>query len=660
MPYWYRRRQYPRRRFYSWRPRKTFWRRRRRRWRRRRRVRRKLQSIKLRQYQPETIKKCTVKGIYPLIIGNRKRLGNNYRQYEQSLIPEYWPGGGGFSITRFTLDALYEEHKLVRNWWTATNNGLPLVRYNGAKFKLYKAEDIDYVVVIYTCFPMTATEQLYTSCQPSIQLMNYTKTIVPSKHTQPKGRPYKIKKVKPPSQMQNRWYFAKDIATTGLALITATAVDLDHYYISPWSESNNITFLSLNPTFWKLHNFQEPGEKGYLPLIEGTTEKRLWALPNGNHNLTQIQIGDLTYLGNTKQWTHGTQAKSMTEPWNLKTYLSTKRYWGNPFITPLLQTESRIIVSTKSADLLSTTYTTKTKTLQAGDFTEISQHELVECRYSPDRDRGTKTKMYLLSVIRDTKGWEQPTNENLMIYGYPLWLAAYGWLDWQRKLQTALRLERDWLVVIQSDKISPPMPYYIPLDYSFYHGHSPHLGENEKTDTDLQNWYPQVGFQEETIESIIETGPGIAKFGTKKSFECKMKYSFYWKFGGCPPKMEKITDPTEQPVYPVPNSENSTYSLQNPNMPPEALLYTFDIRKDQITKTAAKRIKKDWTTTTSLFTDVSSCDPGTAISTQETPTSSETEEDSEKEEETLLQRILRQRRKRKKLQQQLLKLMSKE
>lgn len=665
MPYWYRRRYYPRRRFYSWRPRKTFWRRRRR-WRKRRPVRRKLKKIHLQQYQPDTIRKCTIKGLHALIIGNAKRLGNNYRQYEQSLTPEFWPGGGGFSITKYTLDALFEQRQLVRNWWTKPNKDLPLVRYTGCKFKLYKSDNIDYVVVPFTCYPMIATENLYTSCQPSIQLMNSSRIIVPSKKTQPKGKPYKTLRLHPPSQMNNRWYFAKDLATTGLAMLTTTAVSLDNYYISNYQESTSMSFYSLNPIFFKKHNFQEPGATGYLPVKEGTTEKRMWGLQNGEHEIKNIKFKDLIFLGNTKKFQKGLPMSTTTpyDKQNLKQhYFTDSNKWGNPFYIQYLITELRVLVSTKTIDTLLDKYVTngnQDKKIEETDFTFSTIHELQECRYQPDRDKGEKTKIYLKSTIRDESYWDEPTNKDLMIWGYPIWLALYGWLDWQRKLSTALLLDRDWIVVIQSDKIQPTMPFYIPIDKDFLEGNSPYLKDNNITESDKQHWYPQVGYQVQTIEQLIQTGPGIAKIAPQKSFEVKCKYSFYWKFGGCPPKMEKITDPTTLPIYPVPNNEQLLYSLQSPTMPPESYLYKFDIRQDQITETALKRIKRDWETPTSLFTDASRMEPGISIKTQETQTSSEETSDEEKEEENLLKQLLRQRHKRQKLQCKLLQLMQKE
>ncbi len=86
--------------------------------------------------------------MYCLLQCHKYRLINNWAQYEASTVPQHEPGGGGFSILRFNLDALYEQNQLCRNVWTKSNKNLPLVRYTGMSFKIYRPDDVDLVVKI--------------------------------------------------------------------------------------------------------------------------------------------------------------------------------------------------------------------------------------------------------------------------------------------------------------------------------------------------------------------------------------------------------------------------------------------------------------------------------------------------------------------------------
>ncbi len=66
--------------------------------------------------------------------------------YEESIVPNHWPGGGSFSVTKYTLNALFSLHEKCRNWWTGSNIDLPLCRYKGCSLKFYQCKWTDYVV----------------------------------------------------------------------------------------------------------------------------------------------------------------------------------------------------------------------------------------------------------------------------------------------------------------------------------------------------------------------------------------------------------------------------------------------------------------------------------------------------------------------------------
>nr|UGV34908.1 MAG: ORF1 [TTV-like mini virus] len=665
MPYYYRRRRYQprwRRRFWTWRSRKNF--RRRRRWRKHRRVRKKLSKITVKEYQPETIRKCCIKGIQQLIIANKKRLTNNYRDYENSYIYENQPVGGGYSITKYNLDALYEQHQKVRNWWTNTNNNLPLVRYTGCKLKLYRSEEVDYVLSYYTCYPMIDTLHLNNSMQPSIQLMNPDSIIVPSKKTQPKGKPYKTVKIRPPAQMQSKWYFTQDIAKTGLLLVGASLCSLDHYYISPFAESNNTSFKTLNTKYFNKHNFASTTQYGYIPWQKGTEQKTIWVHKTANNNQTNLdnlKFADLIYLGNCSTYQPGnTIGEIISNSGTVNNYFSNYKNWGNLFWHSYLHGEALFVICTASwHEIL--TYTKETKLTSDKKFTPLTEPIYITCRYTPEIDTGHENQCYILPITRDDTEWNPPNNENLKHAGFPLWILFFGWLDWLRKAKVVVHIDEFYTVVFQSKFITPKLDFYCPIDEDMFNNRSPYQPQdNMIVPSDTSNWNPHVRFQQQTLENICKCGPGIAKFPDYiKSVEAKLKYQFYFKFGGCPPKMDTITDPTKQIKFPIPGNEQQIYSLQNPSAPPETFLYNFDVRQDLLTKAATKRIKRDWETETTLLSTTGKWTAPTSA-TQETPETSDEEKDPENEEETLLQKLHRYRLKRQRLQHKLLQLMKQE
>ncbi len=549
----------------------------------------------------------------------------------------------------------------VRNWWTKSNLNLPLCRFTGCKLKLYKSENVDYVCSYFNCYPMVDTLHLRNSCQPSIQLMNPDSIIVPSKRTQPKGRPYKTIKITPPAQLQSKWYFTKDIATTGLLLLTTTICSLDHYFIASNAENNNVGFKSLNTKYINKHNFGSTSEYGWVPWIEGTTQKTFWVHKSAHPNradISTLYVYDCIYLGNASTYQPGrtpTQSETMTQ------YLENYKNWGNLFYHTYLHGEALILVCTKNFTEIKN-FTRSSLTNATNGFTILTEPIYLYCRYSPDIDTGIGNLTYLLPSIRDTNNWEPQNNENLKHGGFPLWITFFGWLDWIRKGKFVVHVDDFYTVVFKSQFITPKLDYYCPIDEDFYNNKSPYQqNEGEIVPSDHSNWNPHVRFQQQTLENIVQAGPGTAKFphGTK-SVEAKCKFSFYFKFGGCPPKMETITDPTKQEKFPIPHNEQSMYPLQNPSQPPETFLYNFDVRKDIITKTAAKRIKSDWQTETTLLSTAGKWSPEILCTDESTKTSSEEEEDSENEEATLLHQLNRYRRKRKRLQYKLLSLIQQE
>nr|UGV42231.1 MAG: ORF1 [TTV-like mini virus] len=664
--YYYRRRRRPRR----------FWRRRfrtpiyRRFWRRRYRVRkrhfkRKLSKLTIQEWQPPSIRKLTIKGYYPLFQSTRDRLSNNMITYLESIAPHYVPGGGGFSISCFSLNTLYKEHLKLHNWWTKTNDNYPLIRYNGCTLKLFKSEKVDYIFYYQRHYPMKASALMYTSTQPQILLLNNRKRIVKCKANNKKTKPYIRLRIPPPSQLKTKWYFQRDIANLPLLLTIATACSLDRPYLNSQSISNTVGFKTLNYEAFLNRGFKNIPTTGYFPK------------PNTRYFITQthstdpknVPIGSLIFLGNTNLLTLGTKIQdacpSTTESeWKnqFEKYLQTEKNWGNPFTPEYLDEDNyNIWITNKTPQELKAKYKSNTDKLHSSDtdtfWTLKRVPSVLDCRYNPFRD-DNRNEVYLLKITeQNSYDYHEPPKPELIAKDLPLWACLWGYIDYQKKAATYTEIDTTCICVILSHSLDPTThTTFIPLDEDFLKGQSPFRPEHQTTRPDELNWHPKVSFQIQSLNNIACTGPYTAKLPAGTSIEGHMQYKFHFKLGGSPPPMATLTNPENQPKYPNPDNFLQTTSLQSPTMPIEHYLYNFDERRHILTKKAIKRMQTDKETQSSLLqiTDSASTDVPTPYT--ETPTSES--EDSEKEEETLQQRLLKQRKYQKQLQRGINKLLN--
>nr|UGV36269.1 MAG: ORF1 [TTV-like mini virus] len=641
-PYW-RRWRWRRRRRPTWyrrrRPRTFIWRRKRRYRRRQPWVRRKLKlsSIKLRQFQPKTIRFCKIKGIKCLFQGSSLRLGNNYWQYPTSFTPEGRPGGGGWGLLALSLSSFYEDYQHLQNIFTASNAGLPLVRILGFNLSFYQHDSVDYVVEIDNCWPMLDTPLKHPNCQPARMLMGKKRIIVPSTQTKPLRKRKKKVRVGPPSQLLNKWYFQKELCNTKLIMIAASACSLTNYFLPFRAKSNNCTNYCLNTNIFKNTDFQ------HYPLTTGYQPKNNYWLYSSTVPFDQIKTKDqLIFLGNPK--TNEPGKPGIVEITN----------WGNPFYTDYLTGKRETYLSTKGHN--DNVWNSQSNIKQY--LTPTHSNLVNKVTYNPDRDTGQGNIQYFVDNYRTQgdQGFNKPGDPNRTLDGYPFWISLFGWPDWIKKLAEIHRVDDDYIIVMSSDFFSQKYPFYVFLDEDFVKGKGPY--QTPITDKDNQNWYPKFLFQHQSIENIIETGPGINRTQKLYSVEAKMGYTLKVKWGGCPSTLEKVYDPCSQPTWPVPSNFNEGLQVQSPETDPAKYFHTWDVRRGLITETALQRLKKDSDTLQSIPTDTRSKSdvPPVLLQTHQETTDEETT--SEEEKETLKTKLLRLRRNQHRLQQQLLRLIN--
>nr|UGV36661.1 MAG: ORF1 [TTV-like mini virus] len=646
-PYWrnrWRRRTWRRRRRPRiWRPRRYF---RPRLWRPRRRVRRRFKNFLryrlkrkllkkyLVQWQPETINKCRIKGQKCLFQAGFHRLSHNFYEYFGSYVPTLQPGGGGWGLMVFSLDSLYEDFNLLQNYWTKSNAGLPLCTYQGCKLRFYQTEYTDYLIKIDRCWPMVDTPLTHANSHPQRMLLDKKTIKVPSLRTKRRKKPYKQIWVKPPQQMQNKWYFQQDLSNTKLLMVTATACDLINPYIAAKALSNNISLLMLNTNFFQNHNFQTPSATtGYQPK----NNIFMYAATRQSSENPQTRQ-ELIYLGNTKDNQPGKpMPRNAGEQYKIED-------WGNPFWHSYLHEETYIFTSQHPPTTI-----TDAQIQQKSGFQRMTEPYFIETTYNPDRDTGLANVAYFVPNSQGTN-WEEPGDENRKISGLPLWIMMWGWTDWIKKLHQLPHLEENWILCIKSTFFADKLPAYVMIDFTFKDGKGPY--NTELSTFDSFHFHPRLQFQQQSNDTLACCGPGVARPPSDNAVQAKMTYQFYFKWGGCPRQLEKVYDPSQQIKWATPNQRLQGLQIKDPKTSPETYFYPWDTRYDYITKKGLERVKKYTETDETLLSIQTGCK--SSPETLETLKEAEDQTSDSEEEKASLQQQLRHLRHRQQQLKQLL------
>nr|UHK05887.1 MAG: ORF1 [Torque teno midi virus] len=591
--YWRRRRRYwwPRKRYNTYtkrrykrtrrrwprRTRKAF--RRKRRRRRRRKVRRKKPTITIKQWQPDSITKCKIKGIGTLILGAAGRQMVCYTNVKQQLTPPKTPCGGGFACEQYSLGYLYEEYKFRRNVWTKTNIGKDLCRYLLCKFTFYRHEYIDFIINYDRQPPFDADQFVYTWCHPLALLLGRHKKILLSERTNPKGKLKKTLIIKPPKQMLTKWFFTSDFAKFPLLLIRAAACNFRYPNIGCCSSNQILTFFYINNAFYKNGNWAyHPSAvtTPYYPYERPKTDMYFWGKkppPDETGALTQ----DKMKLYNVTQYTiPDTYDKSIS--------------WASGWFSKAIV--GAVAVSTNK-DFASFTGIVPTNT----------------CRYNPSTDDGKGNYIWLKSTLNPN--WDKPRDQKLIVAGLPLWLGLYGWLSWLQMHNKDRAYFETYLVCIQSPSFyisSQPVTNDIvaPIDTAFTQGKWPF--DEPITHAEHLHWWPNVYHQLDILNSIVTCGPYIPKFDPttvkNSTWELHYYYQFLFKWGGPEQTEPAITDPKDLPTYLVPDKYYSTIQIRDPQKQKyESLLHPWDYRRGLIKGSALKRVSSNISTDTTFQPD---------------------------------------------------------
>nr|UHM27176.1 MAG: ORF1 [Torque teno midi virus] len=574
MPFWWRRRRKPwfgrwrgykrrlttrKRRRRPYKRRRTTRYNRRRRRRRKYKVRKKRKTLPVQQWQPDSIRKCKIKGLGLLVLGAEGKQMDCFSVEKQKYVPPKNPGGGGFGCETYSLEYLYDQWVFHNNIWTHTNINRDLCRYLWCKIVVFRHPHTDFIVQYDRQPPFDLTKETYPSCHPQQMLLQKHHKIILSRDSKPNGKYSKKFIIKPPKQMLTKWFFTHEFCKYDLFLIKAAAASFRFGYLSCCNQSQLVNIYSLN-TYWYQdaswgQNRQETTP--YLPIP--TLSKGFAYQVKTNTGYQKVTMPDSAFNSRAASLAHETG-------------------W---FRSSLLQATA--IYS--GAQITATT-------------------PVVGARYNPTIDTGKNNKIYLSSIT--TTHYDPPTvDKSILIEGMPLWLGLYGFLSYVETIKTAPGFLDLHVVLLQSpailcSQVAESCKIFLPLDLSFIKGQNP-WDQPVVRNHDLANWYPTIKHQRKALNAIIESGPFIPKYPETKdsTWELKMKYSFLFKWGGPETTDEVVKDPYTFTTYDVPDKVSKTVQIQNPTKQiPGSSLYPWDYRRGLIKNKALKRMQDNQSTDT--------------------------------------------------------------
>nr|UHM27343.1 MAG: ORF1 [Torque teno midi virus] len=563
MPFWWRRRRKrwygryrrPRRFLRYKRRRRRFTKRRnrrapKRRRRRRYKVRRKKAKLPVYQWQPDSIRKCKIKGITNFVLGAEGTQQFCYTTEKTAYVPPKVPWGGSFGIENFTLKYLYEEYTFHQNIWTASNIDKDLCRYLYCKLEIYRHPDTDFIVAYSRQGPFDLTKFTFPGCHPQQLLLERHKKLIFSKSSKPNG-PYRRKlTIKPPKQMISKWFFTKQFTPQILFNLKAAAANLQYSYLSASNESMQVTIYSLNTEYYKTPNWGDAGHTGpYLPYPTMQLPQKY-----------KVKQKDGTLVSRTGQITNNSNYADSID--------YTKGWFNSEFL--------------RAAELDN----------NRGEALAI--HQTIAARYNPATDSGVGNEIYCVATT--SQNWAPPkTDKSIHMIGMPLWLGFYGLLSYIKKVKDSSFFSLH-VIVIKSPAIHclPEIGgcnLYVPIDWDYMTGTLPY--QQTLTPFKKRNWYPTIDWQLKTINSIVETGPFIPNYSEEKNstWELKIGYQFFFKWGGPQTGDPEVTNPANLQTYDVPDTYTKTIQIKNPaKLSTESILHPWDWRRGWVKEKSLKRM----------------------------------------------------------------------
>nr|UGV44586.1 MAG: ORF1 [Torque teno virus] len=609
----------------------------------RRRFRRK--KIVLTQWNPQTVRKCIIRGMMPVLWAGMGTGGRNYAVRSDDFVVNKG-FGGSFATETFSLKVLYDQYQRGFNRWSFSNEDLDLARYRGCRWTFYRHPDTDFIVYFTNNPPMKTNQFSAPLTTPGMLMRSKYKILIPSFKTRPRGRKSVSIRVKPPKLFQDKWYTQQDLCSVPLIQLNVTAADFTHPFGSPLTETPCVEFQVLGDLYntclnIDLPQFTESGEiNGNYSKPNQSNLKELY-----KELFTKNTSGHYwqTFITNSMVRAHIDADKAKTA----QTTATTPTYNQEPFPTLPTKTEftewKKKFTDTRDSSFLFATYhpaaikdiikkmrdnNFKLETGpndKYGDYTAQYQgntHMLDYYLgfYSPIFLSDGRSNVEFFTAYRDivynplldkAEGnmvWFQyhTKTDNIFrkpechweIKDMPLWALLNGYADY---LETQVQwgdLSKEGKVLIRCPYTKPPLTDktnelagYVVYNRNFGRGKwidgGGYIPLHERT-----KWYVMLRYQTDVFHDIVTCGPWQYRDDNKNS-QLVAKYSFRFMWGGNTVHSQIIRNPCKENQVSGPRRQPREVQVVDPQLvTPPWVLHNFDQRRGLFTETALRRLLK--------------------------------------------------------------------
>lgn len=548
----------------------------------------------MRQWQPETIRKLTVRGWFPASVCGDGRTQFNFTYHENDIPGPKMPYGGSFGLSNWNMQYLFYEHLKYRNRWSRSNRDLDLVRYLGLTLRLYRMARKDYIFSYSRETPMTVDELSHMGQHPQIMLLQRKKVIVRSREWHPRGRPWVTVKIKPPRLMLNRWYFQRQLCKVNLVQMRVTTCELQYPWIRTGAESPAVGFYVLkNDAYTQLTVIAtEAAKKDRITALTkmwqerflSPTEAQRWLPESWDSSTSKFKKEYATRTHNLEKW--------YTE--NTNKLVQKAKDYGYP------ATEAEKIIGNDIT--LSHEVGMYSPLLLSDQKDNTLPSVFLTVRYNPLQDEGKGNAVWFEPLVQNNAKYDS-TRDKCYFADMPLWLCLFGLMDWLKKLTGRDDALMDHRLCIKSPYTSPalvnktdPTQGWVPYGYSFSRGMMPPGagGFNPLPPLTWWNkWYLNCFHQLEVTENLVSCGPWVARDKQERNSQVTIGYKFKFLLGGVFPPGQGPTDPCTVPSHALPEPNIFADALQVSDPSRVGQTHPWDWRRGLLSGRRLKRMLEE-------------------------------------------------------------------